>query len=115
MAALFLYSITAIILLSSIAWYFARRRKTWFDWDWLLCTLPTAIWFALVTRGIGSQNQDQIIELAYITGLIPTVFTLRVFILDKLFKNAKRNSIFIFAICMATPIIFRFYPPSFIN
>jgi len=115
MAALFLYSIVAILFFSSIAWHFSRKLDTWFDWDWLLCMLPTAIWFALVTRGIGSESQNQILELIYVTGLVPLLFTLRVFILDRLFTNAKINSIIIFIICIAAPAAFRFAPPTFLN
>jgi len=115
MAALFLYSITAILLFSSVAWHFSRKRDTWFDWDWLLCILPTAIWFALITRGVGPQNQEQIIELIGITGLIPLMLTLRVFVLDRVFKNAKRNSIVVFFICLIAPVIFRLALPGFLG
>jgi len=112
MAALFLYSVVAILLFSAIAWHFSRKKGSWFDWDWLLCILPTAIWFALISRGIGPKNQEQIIELISITGLIPILLTLRVFVLDKLFKNAKINSLVIFCICITAPILFRLLLPG---
>jgi len=114
MAALFLYSVVAIISFSSIAWHFSRKYDTWFDWDWLLCILPSVTWFALISRGIGPQTPDQVIEIICITGLIPLLFTLRVFVLDKLFNNTKRNSVIIFFICMVAPIVIRFALPEFL-
>ena len=112
MAILFLSSVLAVISLSSIAWFFARKRDTWFDWDWMLSMLPVAVWFFLVSRGIGPQSSDQVIELAFITGSIPLLLSLRVFILDKLFTNARRNSIAIFIFCMIIPVVVRFAMPT---
>jgi len=108
MAILYLYSVVLIMLFSSVAWIFARRYDTWFDWDWLLCFLPTTIWFVLVSKGIGPFNENLIIEAACITGLIPLLLTFRVFVLDKLLNNAKNNSLFIFIICTISPVVFRF-------
>jgi len=115
MAALFLYSVAAIIIFSSLAWYFARKDDTWFDWDWLLCVLPTFVWFMLIGQGIGPQTQDQVIELVCLTGLIPLLLTFRVFVLDKLLANAKRSSIIVFSICMVAPVFFRFALPAYLG
>ncbi len=114
MAILYLYSVVLIMLLSSVTWVFARKYDTWFDWDWLLCFLPTTIWFALVAKGVGPYNENLVIEAACITGLVPLLLAFRVFILDRLFGNAKRNSLFIFAICVVSPVVFRFFVPSLI-
>ncbi|HEC16462.1 MAG TPA: hypothetical protein ENI99_07835 [Sedimenticola sp.] len=114
MAILFLSSVLAIISLSSLAWYFARKRDTWFDWDWMLSVAPVTLWFALISRGIGPQGPDQIIELVFIAGAIPLLLSLRVFALDALFQNARRNSIFIFVVCMVLPIAVRFTMPAFL-
>ncbi len=114
MAILYLYSVILIMLLSSVAWVFARKYDTWFDWDWLLCVLPTSIWFILVSKGVGPYSESLVIEAAAITGLIPLLLTFRVFILDKLFSNAKNSSLFIFAICTISPVVFRFAIPPFL-
>jgi len=112
MAILYLYSVILIMLFSSVAWVFARKYGTWFDWDWLLCFLPTTIWFILVSKGIGPFNENLIIEAAGITGLVPLLLTFRVFVLDKLLSNAKNNSLFIFVICAISPVILRFTIPE---
>ncbi len=113
MAILYLYSVILIMLFSSVAWIFARKYDTWFDWDWLLCMLPTSIWFVLIIRGIGPYNENQIFEIAAITVFVPFLLTLRVFLLDRLF-NAKNNSLAIFAICMLSPVVARFLLPQFL-
>lgn len=114
MAILYLYSVVLIMLLSSVAWVFARKYKTWFDWDWLLCFLPTTIWFVLVMKEIGPYSENLVIEAALITGLVPLLLTFRVFVLDKLLNTAKNNSLFIFAICVVSPVIIRFFIPSLV-
>ena len=114
MAILYLYSVVLIMLFSSVAWIFARKYDTWFDWDWLLCFLPTTIWFALVVKGIGPYNENLVIEAACITVLVPLLLTFRVFVLDKLLNTAKSSSLFIFAICVVSPVVFRFFVVSFL-
>ena len=114
MAILYLYSVVLIMLFSSVAWVFARRYDTWFDWDWLLCFLPTSIWFVLISKGVGPYNESLIIEAAAVTGLIPLLLTFRVFVLDKLLGNAKNSSLFIFVICTISPVFFRFAIPPFL-
>ncbi len=111
MAILYLYSVILILLLSSVAWVFARRYGTWFDWDWLLCFLPTSVWFFLVLRGVGPQSEQLFMEAAAITGLVPLLLTFRVFVLDRLLGNARNSSLLILAVCTLSPVLLRFVMP----
>jgi len=112
MAVYFLMHALMIAVLSSAGFLYAKRKKTWCDWDILLTFIPITTWFVLASHGYGPSSAGNLMELKILAVAIPSLYSLRVFILDRFFPNYKRTSLYIFAVCNIIPIGLRFLMPE---
>ena len=108
----FLFLIIICFLLCLPAWYTARKRQTWFDWDYATVFAPMPIWLIYSIIQIGSNGLSNLIEILIIAAFLPLALSLRVFLMDRFWKNAKRNSLWIFFLCcIVLPLILRIGMP----
>ena len=112
MAVYFLMHALMIAVLSSAGFLYSKRKKTWCDWDILLTFIPIGIWFVLMSRGIGFNSAGNLMELKILAVAIPSLYSLRVFILDRFFPDYKKTSLYIFALCIVIPIGLRLLMPE---
>jgi hypothetical protein len=90
------------------AWYVARRRAVWFEWDYLVVFLPLPLWLAFVITQIGWPSMSNFfVELLVILAFVPFALSLRVFLLDRFFKNPEHASMAVCAVCLAFPLVLR--------
>ena len=94
------------------AWYVARRRGTWFGWDYLTILAPIPFWYVLSILGVGSQSLSNFIELLFVSAFIPIALSCRVFLLDQLSRTAMRSSLVICALSTVLPLGLRLAMPS---
>lgn len=112
MVVYFLMHILMIAILASPGVLYAKHKQTWCAWDIFLTFIPIAIWFILISRGIGAQSAGNLMELKILAVGIPLLFSLRVFILDRFLTNHKKNSLYMFLACSLLPIGLRFFMPE---
>jgi hypothetical protein len=98
-------------LLCVPAWYVAQRRKSWFEWDYATVFGPIPFWYALSIARIGPQSMGNLIELVVVAVFVPLAVSCRVFILDRLWKNPKRSSMIICAVCFILALGLRLAMP----
>jgi hypothetical protein len=93
--------ITVVIALAAVlsgpAWLAARKRNTWFSWDYATIVVPFAFWVILAGGGVGAQSLSNLIELVILLALVPAALSTRVFALDGFSKQPYLNSIGTFA------------------
>ncbi|MEE9270170.1 MAG: hypothetical protein V3V49_07905 [Candidatus Krumholzibacteria bacterium] len=111
MFALLPLLILVIAVVVSPLWFYARKRNRWFGWDYALLTAPLAIWFLLVMAGIGPQSLSNIIELFIIALVVILLLYARVFVIDAASKHYRVNSMVVFVLACAAPVILRFTMP----
>lgn len=81
------------------AWYVARKRQSWFVWDYATVFAPMFIWFALALAQVGNQGMSNLVELFVIAAVVPLAVSCRVFLLDRKWNDPTKNSIVIFTLC----------------
>ena len=81
------------------AWYVARKRQSWFEWDYATVLAPIPIWFALALARIGAQSMANLVEVLIIAAFVPVAVSCRVFLLDGKWNNPTRNSLAVFLLC----------------
>ena len=94
------------------AWYVARKRGTWFGWDYLTILAPIPFWYMLSILDIGPQSLGNLVELLVVGAFIPIALSCRVFLLDQLSRNAIRSSLAICALSIVLPLGLRLTMPS---
>ena len=99
-------------LLCVPAWYVARRREAWFGWDYLGVFLPLPLWFAFVITQIGQPSMSNfLVELLIIAAFVPLALSLRIFLLDRWFKNHEHSAMAMCAVCLVFPLVVRLAMP----
>ena len=104
--------LVASALLCSPAWYIARKRGSWFSWDYVTVFGPPLFWFMLAIAHIGSQSLSNLIELVIVAAFIPLAVWSRVLLLDRFSKAPKRNSLVVCGVCFLVPLILRVAMPT---
>ena len=107
----FLILLVVSSLLCVPAWYFAQKRKSWFEWDYGTVFGPAPFWYALSIAGVGHQSLGNLIELLIVATFVPLAVSWRIFFLDKLLKNPIRSSLIIGAVCFILPLVLRLTMP----
>ncbi len=98
-------------LLCVPAWYVARRRKSWFGWDYVSVFAPMPFWYALFILQIGAQSLSNLVELLIVGAFVPMAVSCRVFLLDRISQNSIRSSVLTCAICLVVPLGLRLGMP----
>jgi hypothetical protein len=94
------------------AWYVARKRGTWFGWDYLTILAPIPFWYVLSILGLGPRSLGNFVELFVVGAFIPIAVSCRVFLLDQLSRNAIRSSLAICALSILLPLGLRLAMPT---
>lgn len=81
------------------AWYVARKRQTWYGWDYGTVFAPIPIWLALAIVQIGSNSMSNLVEVLILAALVPLAVSARIFLLDRWWGNPMRNSLVMLFIC----------------
>ena len=107
--------VLAMIIVTSIAsapaWWVARRRGTWLNWDYASLVTPFALWVALASAGFGAQSLGNLIEPVGLVAIIPLAHSIRVFLIDRWSKAAHAKSIAVFALVSVVAIGLRAFVP----
>jgi len=111
MTFFFLGMILVTSLASIPALRLARRRKTWFGWDYATLVTPFALWLGLVSAGFGAQSLGNLVEPLTLVAVIPISHSIRIFLVDSWSKSARKNSIAVFACCNLIAIGLRAFVP----
>lgn len=98
-------------LLSLPPWLVAKRRGTWFSWDYTLPVVPATLWLFLAGAGVGPQSLSNLVELLAVLAVVPLAVWVRVFALDRAWKNQQLNSVACFVCCLALPVVLRVSMP----
>lgn len=94
------------------AWFAARRRRAWYDWDYMSLLAPLPLWLALCILHVGSDNiANLVIEPILVAIFVPAVLSLRVFLLDRFFKDLGRMSQLTLGACLFLPLWLRLIMP----
>jgi hypothetical protein len=105
MIAVFLVLILFSSLASGPALWNARRRGAWIAWDYASLVVPFGLWLVLVSAGFGPEKSlSNVVETFAITGVIPILHSVRVFIIDRQFEYRRRNSIIVFVVASIVAI-----------
>jgi hypothetical protein len=109
----FLILLAVSFLLCIPAWYFARKRHSWFGWDYATVFAPMPIWFTLAIAQVGAKGMSNLMELLIIAAFVPLAVSCRVFLLDQQWNNPTRNSLVIFFLCcVVLPLGLRLAMPA---
>jgi hypothetical protein len=103
--------VVVVLLASAPAWWVARKRGTWFGWDYATLFAPFALWFLLAAAGFGAQSLSNIVELMGLVVLIPALHYVRVWLLDRWFKSARANSTAVLVFSIAAAVGLRAFFP----
>jgi hypothetical protein len=94
------------------AWFFARQRRAWYDWDYMSLFAPLPLWLVLTILHIGSNDiASLVVEPILVALFVPVALSLRVFLLDNLFKDIGRISKFTLGACLFLPLWLRLVMP----
>ena len=94
-------------------WYVARKTQRWYGWDYASVLGPIPFWFMLMTMGIGPMSLSNLfVELLAIAAFVPVAVSLRLFLVDRYFRDTRRSSIVVCAICFALPLVLRLAMPG---
>lgn len=94
------------------AWFMARKRRAWYDWDYMSLLAPLPLWLMLTILHIGAASlTNLVIEPIVVALFVPLALSLRVFVLDRIFTNLGRSSKLILAACLFLPLWLRLFLP----
>lgn len=93
-------------------WYVARKTQRWYGWDYASVLGPIPFWFMLMTMGIAMSLSNLFVELLAIAAFVSVAVSLRVFLVDRYFRDTRRSSIVVCAICFALPLVLRLAMPG---
>lgn len=108
----FLISLAITVLLCMPAWYVARKRESWFGWDYATVLGPLPFWYALALANVGSASMSNLIELLVVAAFVPLAVSGRVFVADPLSKQPMRWSLVVCGMCSLVPLILRLAMPA---
>lgn len=108
----FLILLVASVLLCVPAWYIARKRKSWFGWDYATVLGPLPFWYVLAIARIGSQSLSNLIELVIVAAFVPLAVWSRVFVVDRVSKEPARSSLIACGVCFLVPLVLRLAMPT---
>jgi len=95
------------------AWYVARKRHSWYGWDYATVFAPIPIWLSLAIIQVGANSMSNLVELLILGAFVPLAVSARVFLLDRWWKNQLRNSLVILVICtVVLPLGLRLAMPA---
>lgn len=89
----FLILLASSFLLCIPAWYVARKRRSWFAWDYATVFAPMPIWLVLAVIQVGAKSMSNLVELLVIAAAVPLAVSVRVFWLDGKWNDPTRNSL----------------------
>ena len=94
------------------AWFVARKRRAWYDWDYMSLFAPLPLWLALCILHIGSQAViNLVIEPILVAAFMPAALSFRVFLLDRFAVDRGRSSQLTLAACVFLPLWLRLLTP----
>lgn len=94
------------------AWFAARQSRTWYDWDYMSLFAPLPLWLALSLLRIGSNDGTSlVIEPILVALFVPLALSVRVFLLDHVFRDTRRISKLTLGACLALPLWLRLFVP----
>src|SRR5947207_2998047 len=109
----FLILLALSFLLCIPAWYVARKRESWFAWDYATVFAPMPIWLALAVVQIGAKRMSNLVELLIVAAIVPLAVSARVFLLDSKWSNPTRNSLGVLFFCVVVlPLALRLAMPA---
>jgi hypothetical protein len=108
----FLILLVVMALLCLPAWYVARKRQSWFGWDYATVLGPLPFWYALAVSRVGSASMSNLIELLVVAAFVPLAVSGRVFVADRILKQPMRWSLVVCGTCFLVPLILRLAMPA---
>ena len=100
-------------LLCVPAWHVARKTQRWYGWDYAAVLGPIPFWFMLMSMRIGPMSLSNLfVELLATAAFVSVAVSLRVFLVDRYFRDTRRSSIIVCAICFALPLVLRLAMPG---
>ncbi len=111
MIELFIIAIIIYGILASVAYFYAKRRKTLFWSDIGTPIFVILIWIAITAMGYGHQSLSQVIEVPIALMISLVIFNLRVFVIDKYNQNYKLNSYTALGISLIFVFLLRSFMP----
>jgi hypothetical protein len=79
------------LLLCVPACYIARKRKSWFGWDYATILGPLPFWYVLARIGPQSRSKliQKLIQLAIVAAFVPLAVWTRVFAVGRFRRNRR--------------------------
>ena len=111
MLVMILASALISLALSAPAWWFARRRNSFYPWEPLLPAVPGPLWVLLTYLGIGPQSLGNLVEVPLVIAVFAALTYLRAFCFQGWGVPRRTGAAIMAALVLLVPLVTRMVFP----